>query len=108
MGTNQYVKWCHSSSTEKMILSLKQQGKTIVGVETVRGASCLYDMSISSPHVVFILGNERYGLSEDILKLCDEIVRVPVFGCKNSLNIGVCASVVGYEMRRRLILKKHA
>ncbi len=107
MGADEFVDWEHNVSTHDLILTLKRQKKYIVAIETVKGASCLYETSFSSENLVFVFGNERYGLSQQTLLLCDQVVRVPVFGRKNSLNVGICASVVGYEMRRRSF-KRHA
>jgi 23S rRNA (guanosine2251-2'-O)-methyltransferase len=48
-----------------------------------------------------ILGNERYGISESLLKECDQIVSIPCIGMKNSLNVGVSFGVCGYEIFRQ-------
>jgi TrmH family RNA methyltransferase len=55
--------------------------------------------------VLLLLGSERRGLSAEIQALCDLLVRIPMVGRSDSLNLGVAAGVMLYELfnqRRRL------
>lgn len=44
-----------------------------------------------------ILGNERTGIPEDILKQCDFILTIPQVQAIGSLNVAISASIVLYE-----------
>jgi 23S rRNA (guanosine2251-2'-O)-methyltransferase len=48
---------------------------------------------------VFILGNESDGVSEDIVKMCDEKISIPMNRGVESLNVAVTASIVSLCMR---------
>lgn len=50
---------------------------------------------------IFVIGNEGSGVSEEILKMSDEIVYIPMSGKAESLNAGVAASIMMYEVTRR-------
>jgi 23S rRNA (guanosine2251-2'-O)-methyltransferase len=54
-----------------------------------------------SPGVALFLGNEVSGVDTDIMPLLDEVVEIPMFGLKNSLNVAACAPVVMYEILRQ-------
>jgi TrmH family RNA methyltransferase len=54
------------------------------------------------PPVVLITGNERVGLSEAQRALCDAIVRIPMEGYVESLNLSVAAALVLYEIARQV------
>ena len=55
--------------------------------------------------VAFIMGSEDEGVSPDYLKLCDEIVSIPMLGTINSLNVSVAAGVLIYEgVRQRQMI----
>lgn len=41
-----------------------------------------------------ILGNEEYGISEEVLKEVDFLVEIPLFGKKNSINIASAFAIV--------------
>jgi TrmH family RNA methyltransferase len=54
--------------------------------------------------VLLLLGGERKGLSSDLQALCDVVVRIPMSGQTDSLNLSVAASLLLYEafnQRRR-------
>lgn len=64
-------------------------------------ASCLWtDMPASRP-VAIALGEERGGLSGELRALCRTNIRLPMTGHADSLNVGVAAGVVLYELVRR-------
>ena len=48
-----------------------------------------------------VLGNEVVGVHVDALEAADAIVTVPMFGIKNSLNIGVCTALLVFDVLRR-------
>ncbi len=49
----------------------------------------------------FIFGNESKGLSDSIRNLSDEIIKIPVIGKINSLNVAQSAAVIFYEVIRQ-------
>lgn len=67
-------------------------------------ASALYGASVDIRHMhvkkkqIFVIGNEGNGVSDRILKLADEIVHIPMSGAAESLNAGVAASILMYEV----------
>jgi TrmH family RNA methyltransferase len=48
------------------------------------------------------MGGERAGLSEAQLAACDVVVRIPMLGRVDSLNLPVAAALVLYEVQRQL------
>ena len=76
------------------------QGYTVYALETAQGARSLFTETLSFPLCV-ILGNEEYGLDESILACVDHVLEIPMFGCKNSLNVAVSGSLFFYEARRQ-------
>jgi len=59
------------------------------------GARLLPEVDLSGPHA-WIMGNEAWGLSEEVRSACDEVVRVPIFGHAESLNLAMAATVCLY------------
>jgi TrmH family RNA methyltransferase len=57
-----------------------------------------YDRVRYTRPTVLILGEERAGLSDDQRSLCQHIVRIPMVGTGDSLNLGVATGVVLYEI----------
>lgn len=48
--------------------------------------------------VVLLMGSERLGLSDEQQAVCDQLVRIPMVGTGDSLNLAVATSVVLYEV----------
>lgn len=60
----------------------------------------LYDVELQTPIVVAV-GNETHGLSERLLAACSCQVRIPMAAGQDSLNVGVAAGIVLYEVVRQ-------
>lgn len=53
------------------------------------------DRLLAAPHA-WVLGNEAWGLPEQVRARCDHVVRVPIFGRAESLNLAMAATVCLY------------
>ena len=53
----------------------------------------------------FLIGNEGNGLSDELTKEADKLIKIPMEGQLESLNAGVSASLLGYEAKRQRTLK---
>lgn len=59
------------------------------------GDTDLPDADLSTPHA-WVLGNEAWGLDPDVTARCDSVVRVPIHGHAESLNLAMAATVCLY------------
>nr|BFD59403.1 hypothetical protein CKG001_15100 [Bdellovibrio sp. CKG001] len=100
MGTQEYLAWEEAPKLLECLEELKDQGYRIVALETAASATDLYEKFDPEP-TAFVLGNERFGLDPEVLKVIDEIRIIPLRGRKNSLNVGVTAAVAGFEWMRQ-------
>ena len=48
--------------------------------------------------LILVMGSERQGLPDTILNICKEIVRIPMNGISDSLNLAVATGIVLYEI----------
>ena len=51
-----------------------------------------------SRDMVIIMGSERQGLPEPLKEVCTELVRIPMLGTSDSLNLAVATGVILYEI----------
>ena len=86
-------------SLHRVVRSLKEEGFTIIGVDGSASKE-IYSERLTGA-VAFILGGEHHGLADQILEKCDSVVRIPMSGGAQSLNVGVAAAVVLYERVRQ-------
>ncbi len=59
------------------------------------GQALLNDIDLAGPHA-WVMGNEAWGLERDVRMACDEVVRIPIYGKAESLNLAMAATVCLY------------
>ncbi|MFN5317543.1 MAG: 23S rRNA (guanosine(2251)-2'-O)-methyltransferase RlmB [Bacteroidia bacterium] len=78
---------------------LKNSGIRIAGASE-KAKNVLYDTDLSGP-ICILMGSEETGISPEYLKKCDELVKIPMLGQTESLNVSVAAGLVLYEVVRQ-------
>jgi len=68
----------------------------IIGTDS-NGNISMRDCKINKP-VMLILGNEAKGMSIGLKEICDKIIRIPMEGNINSLNVSCAASIIMWEI----------
>jgi TrmH family RNA methyltransferase len=77
----------------------RQAGARMVAA-SMRGSHA-HDNADFGARSVVLMGNEQAGLPQDVEAQCDELVRIPMMGAADSLNLASAASVMIYEVWRR-------
>ena len=93
LGAEGYIHWEYHRQPARLIKALKKNGVRIVALEQVKNKSI--DMRKWKPKfpMALILGYEPKGLPKSLIKLCDDVVEISMFGEKESLNVGVAFGV---------------
>ncbi len=79
---------------------LRTEGYRLVGLEQTTGSVSLYSHAFER-RTALIVGNERLGLSEEVLGLLDDVVEIPVYGLPHSYNAAIATSIALYEYCRQ-------
>ncbi len=79
----------------EFIPTLKNMGYKIIGTDVIKGIDI---KKIKHDNIALILGSEGQGISDNIKKLCDEFVYINMNKSCESLNVGVAASILMYEV----------
>jgi 23S rRNA (guanosine2251-2'-O)-methyltransferase len=101
LGAESSVDWEYRAEISPLIEELKQKGIGVIAAEKTSIASDLYQSTIKFP-VAVIFGHETEGIPPSILELADQVVHLPMFGEKESLNVATAAAAFTYELVRRL------
>ncbi len=78
---------------------LQKMGLTLVAI-TEKTEKVMYDADFSSP-VALVMGSEEDGISQEIMGIVDDRVKIPMAGNIESLNVSVSAGVAIYEAIRQ-------
>jgi len=92
---------CRVSSLKKAIRYLQNSGITTFGVSEKANQN-YYQHQFVNP-VCLVMGAEDTGISNDVLRICDNLIKIPLMGSIESLNVSVAASVLMYEVVRQRI-----
>lgn len=99
-GAYKWVKTTLFHSIKECITELRERKLTLLGTHLHHKALNIYDTNFTAP-IAIILGNEKDGLSQDMLDELDGNIYIPQEGMVKSLNISVACAVVLYEMFRQ-------
>jgi 23S rRNA (guanosine2251-2'-O)-methyltransferase len=95
LGTTKYVPWKKFDSAHDAVSFLKAKGIPVWAAETTSKSKPYDAVAYPSPLGV-VFGNEALGVTRGVLDICDDIVEIPVYGFKNSLNVAASCAVIGY------------
>jgi 23S rRNA (guanosine2251-2'-O)-methyltransferase len=101
-GALEYVPVARVTNLVRLIEQLKARNIWVVGAAgEARQSYTEWDWTV--PAAIF-LGSEGHGLHRLVREHCDTLVRIPVCGKLDSLNVSVAAGVLLYEARRQRTL----
>lgn len=96
-----YVAWEYRENVTSVLDELKTQGVQIVSLEQTDKSQDFQKVQYQFP-VAIVLGHEREGVTDPVLKRSDLVVEIPMYGMGNSLNVATALGIVGYELVGRL------
>ena len=118
LGAERIVSSRHFTTTKQALDFLRKERPNLklIGMETTERSECYTTVHYPGPSsmvgdldgdfsfatgVALFLGNEVSGVDTDIIPLLDQVIEIPMFGKKNSLNVAACAPVVMFEILRQ-------
>ena len=102
LGATDSVNWQFEKNTFDAVSKLKKNGYHIMGVEQADKSLKLNDFTLPNKPIAIIMGNEVNGVCEDVINICDEVMEIPQFGTKHSLNISVTTGMVIWELWKKI------
>jgi 23S rRNA (guanosine2251-2'-O)-methyltransferase len=96
-----------AANLTQTLKALKERGYFVVGLDG-DAETTTPGIDLSRQPLVLVVGSEGKGLSRLIMETCDEMVKILISSHTESLNAGIAASVVLYEVtRQRFINRKN-
>ena len=87
---------CRVSVMNKALTEMQESGIEVIGM-TEKTERLISNIQLSKP-TCLVMGNEETGLSTDSLRTCDYLVRIPMDGKTQSLNVSVSAAIGMYTV----------
>ena len=92
---------CRVKSLSKTIKFLQESGIQIVAA-TEKASEMYYQTDFSIP-IAILMGAEDKGVDMEYLRVADKMVKIPILGDIESLNVSVAASILIYEAVKQRI-----
>ena len=99
-GSQKWVKLNNHETTISAVSELKKKGFKLYGT-TLNERSTDYRNFDYSENTCFVLGAEKWGLSDQLISKVDESIFIPMSGMVQSLNVSVAASILVFEAIRQ-------
>lgn len=78
----------------------RANGYRLVGLEQTTNSQNLHEYAFERRSIL-VIGNERLGLSDEVLAELDDVVEIPVYGLPHSFNAATAAAMALYEYCRQ-------
>ena len=98
-GAVAHLKICKISNTNNLIKELKKEGFWVFGT-SLHNSRNYTDVDYKCP-VALVMGNEEKGIHKLVAENCDQLIKIPMLGKIDSLNVSVSAGVVLFEIVRQ-------
>jgi tRNA (guanosine-2'-O-)-methyltransferase len=95
-----WLKFNYYSSTSDCLKHLKDEGFTVVATHLSEKALPYTSLDYTEPTVI-VFGNESEGISKEALKHSDYVVKIPMVGMVQSLNLSVSVGIILYEAMKQ-------
>ena len=98
-GSLSNINICREDDLIQVIKIAKTSGLTILSCSEKSNKN-ISEIDLKRP-IIIIIGSEKDGISKKLLKLSDEMGRIPITGKTNSLNAAVAAGIILFEYNRQ-------
>lgn len=98
-GALNHLPVCREKDLRMTVKFLQDNGIMVVAC-TEKAPKTIYEAEFNRP-VALIMGSEEDGISDELLRFCDELVKIPMKGKIGSLNVSVATGIAVYEVARQ-------
>ena len=101
-GAHRWLRRKHIATEEKVTFleEKKAEGYQVVVTHLDENARSFREIDYTKP-TLLVMGNEKEGVSEELLAMADHTVIIPMQGMVQSLNVSVAAALILYEAQRQ-------
>jgi len=99
-GAVSHLKICKVKNLVQAIQQLKKEGFWIVGSHLTADSKNYTELDYKMP-LALIVGNEEKGIRKLVAENCDYVVKIPMKGKIDSLNVSVATGILLFEINRQ-------
>jgi tRNA G18 (ribose-2'-O)-methylase SpoU len=100
LGAQETVCWEYCADPLEAVAKLKGEGCRVFGLEIAENSRPYTELRAGDFPLALLVGNEVEGIGDELLAHCDDVLEIPQYGTKHSLNVAVAAGVAVFEAVR--------
>jgi 23S rRNA (guanosine2251-2'-O)-methyltransferase len=101
-GALRKILLCRIPSIQQAVDVLRLNGIQVLGTQ-MKGSVPIFEADMTGPACI-VMGAEDTGISKDVIRRADTLIRIPMTASFDSLNVSVATGMILYEaMRQRLL-----
>ncbi|UAB74246.1 RNA methyltransferase [Mesoflavibacter sp. SCSIO 43206] len=99
LGSTETVDWEYVENTVELVEKLKAENCKVLSIEQAENAVMLdqFTPEVNTKYAL-VFGNEVKGVSQKVVNVSDNVIEIPQYGTKHSLNISVSCGVVVWDV----------
>lgn len=102
LGADTWVPWKQYKNLKILIKNLHKKGVRLIALEKNETSGDIGEVKLKKGEpIALIVGNEVDGVAPEILALCDDVLHIPMYGKKESLNVSIAAGIAMYEIQKK-------
>lgn len=103
-ATEKSVSYELKTNAFEVIKAFKNEGFEIFSLEVTSKSNSIHNMKIDpKKRIILVVGDENFGISEDILDLSDSVIHIDMFGQNSSMNVVQATNIALYEITRQYL-----
>lgn len=103
-ATEKVVDFEQKENASEVVKTLKNEGYNIISLEITNTSQPIHSIQFSAKKpIALIVGDENFGVSQEILKLTDQIIHIDMFGQNSSMNVVQATNIALYEITKQLL-----
>lgn len=103
LGSTESVDWEYAENTLELIKKLQSNNIQVLSIEQAEKAPTLNEFIPKKKQTyALVFGNEVKGVSQEVVSQSDQVIEIPQYGTKHSLNISVSCGIVLWDVFSKL------
>lgn len=99
LGATESVSWFYEQNTLECVKRLQKEGFKVFALEQTENSLSLESLKINAQEkYALVVGNEVFGVRQEVINACDAVVEIPQEGTKHSLNVSVSAGMLMWHV----------
>jgi tRNA G18 (ribose-2'-O)-methylase SpoU len=103
-ATEKVVDYEVGKDVSEVVSNLKAKDYQCIALEITEDSLPIHTFSFSAKKpIALLIGDENFGVSEAILKQCDLVIHINMFGQNSSMNVVQATNIALYEITKQIV-----